>query len=139
MAKKLDIGIVLPNPSVTINRTDLMRFAQTAERAGFESVWSGDHIIWPPHDPSKHPFAKSGVKVTLDSRMAWLDCVGMLTFIAGCTERVKLATGIMIIGLRHPVHNAKLWATLDVVSGGRAMIGVGVGWMEEEFEILGMP
>lgn len=71
--------------------------------------------------------------------MPWLDPIGTLFFVAGCTERLKLAPTVLILGYRPPVLTAKAIASLDVVSDGRVILGVGVGWMKEEFEVLGMP
>jgi probable F420-dependent oxidoreductase len=71
--------------------------------------------------------------------MPWLDPIGTLFFVAGCTERLKLGPTVLILGYRPPVHTAKAIASLDVMSEGRVILGVGVGWMREEFEVLGMP
>jgi probable F420-dependent oxidoreductase len=69
----------------------------------------------------------------------WLDPLATLAFVAAVTERVRLGTTVQIMGYRPPVQSAKFWATLDQLSEGRAILGVGVGWMREEFEALGMP
>ncbi|HIL98683.1 MAG TPA: TIGR03619 family F420-dependent LLM class oxidoreductase, partial [Pseudomonadales bacterium] len=69
----------------------------------------------------------------------WLDPIGTLLFVAGCTEHIKLGTTVLILPYRLPVVTAKQLATLDVVSNGRLILGVGVGWMKEEAEVLGMP
>jgi probable F420-dependent oxidoreductase len=71
--------------------------------------------------------------------MGWLDPIGTLLFIAGCTTRIRLGTSVLILPYRPPVATAKQLATLDVVSNGRLILGVGVGWMAEEAAVLGMP
>ena len=71
--------------------------------------------------------------------MAWLDPIGTLLFVAGITEKMMLGQTVLIMGYRPPVQTAKLMATLDVLSEGRAILGAGIGWMREEFEVLGMP
>jgi probable F420-dependent oxidoreductase len=71
--------------------------------------------------------------------MPWIDPIGTLFFVAACTERLKLGGTVLILGYRPPMLTAKAMASLDVLSGGRAILGVGVGWMKEEFDVLGMP
>ncbi len=71
--------------------------------------------------------------------MPWLDPIGTLFFAAAISQRVRLGTTVLILGYRPVVQNAKAWASLDALSGGRAILGVGVGWMREEFEALQMP
>jgi probable F420-dependent oxidoreductase len=71
--------------------------------------------------------------------MPWLDPIGTMFFVAGCTEKLKLGTTVLILGYRPPVLTAKAIASLDVVSDGRVILGIGVGWMKEEFDVLGMP
>ena len=71
--------------------------------------------------------------------MPWLDPIGTLFFVAACTERLQLGGTVLILGYRPPMLTAKAMASLDVLSGGRAILGVGVGWMKEEFDVLGMP
>src|SRR6478736_6231527 len=71
--------------------------------------------------------------------MPWIDPLGTLFFVAACTERLQLGATVLILGYRPPMLTAKAMASLDVLSGGRAILGVGVGWMKEEFDVLGMP
>ena len=103
------------------------------------SVWVSDHITWPERIESPYPYTEDGVWPSRDPHTPRLDAIGTLLFVAGFTQRVQLGSTVLILGYRPPVQTAKLWATLDAVSGGRAILGVGVGWMREEFETLGMP
>jgi probable F420-dependent oxidoreductase len=137
---KMKFGVHLPDAGRDPSREAMIAVATTAERLGYASVWSSDHIAWP--DPatleSKYPYAddNSGFPA---AGSAWLDCIGTLQFVAGITERVQLGTTVLILGYRGVVQQAKGWATLDHLAQGRAILGVGVGWMREEFEIIGMP
>jgi probable F420-dependent oxidoreductase len=116
----------------------MIDFAQHAEELGFHSGWVSDHVAWPQSIASKYPYSDDGSFAPAPD-MPWLDPIGTMFFVAGCTERMLLGSTVLILGYRPPVLTAKAIASLDVVSGGRAILGVGVGWMREEFEILGMP
>lgn len=134
----MDWGIHLPHLGRQASREALVRFAQRAEELGFHSGWVSDHVAWPRAIESKYPYSDDGsFGATPDT--PWLDPIGTMFFVAGCTERLKLGPTVLILGYRPPVLTAKAIASLDVVSGGRVILGVGVGWMKEEFEVLGMP
>ena len=119
-----------PGPAVEI--------AQAAEEAGFESIWTIEHVIVPDRYESVYPYAASG-KMTSDNSMPIPDPLVWLTYVAAVTERIKLATGILIVPQRNPVVLAKTLASIDHLSGGRMLFGIGVGWLEEEFNALGIP
>jgi probable F420-dependent oxidoreductase len=106
------------------------RVARAAEDAGFDSLWAGEHVVLP--DPRVPP-------APMEPRDPILDPVVMLTYLAGQTRRVRLGTGIIILPQRNPLVLAKELATLDVLSGGRLIFGVGVGYLEPEFRALGAP
>jgi probable F420-dependent oxidoreductase len=107
-----------------------VRVAQTAEAAGFDSVWSGEHVVLPDpqHPPSPVP-----------PHFEMLDPLIVLTTIAAHTQTLRLGTGIIILPQRNPLVIAKQLASLDVVSRGRLIFGVGVGYLRAEFEALGIP
>ncbi len=115
-----------------------MGFARSAEALGFQSGWVSDHIVLPAEIASRYPYSETG-EFAAPTGLPWLDPLGTLLFVAACTERLQLGTTVLILGYRPPVQTAKLLSTLDVLSGGRLILGVGVGWMREEFEALGMP
>lgn len=112
------------------------RFAQVAEELGFESVWVVEHAVMCveyasvyPYDPSgRSPFA---AEVTQPDPLIWL------AWVASATQRIRLATGVMVLPQRNPVILAKTLASLDRLSGGRMMLGMGVGWVREEAEAVG--
>jgi probable F420-dependent oxidoreductase len=136
----VEFGVHLPDAGHLATRDAILAYARAAEDAGFQSLWSSDHIAWP--DPgsiaSQYPYAQDNSAFP-PAGSPWLDCIGTLQFAAAVTERVRLGTTVLIIGYRGALQQAKAWATLDHLSGGRAILGVGVGWMKEEFEALGMP
>jgi probable F420-dependent oxidoreductase len=104
--------------------------AQAAEAAGFESIWTGEHVVLP--DPQAPPSPAR-------PEFPMLHPSTILAYLAGVTERVKLGTGIVLLPQRNPVVLAKELASLDVVSGGRLLFGLGVGYLEAEFRALGVP
>jgi probable F420-dependent oxidoreductase len=134
----MDWGIHLPHLGRQATRRNLIEFAQHADELGFHSGWVSDHVAWPRDIASKYPYTDDG-SFAPPTDMPWLDPIGTLFFVAGCTERLRLGATVLILGYRPPVLTAKAVASLDVVSDGRVILGVGVGWMREEFEVLGMP
>ena len=115
-----------------------MSFARRVEELGVHSGWVSDHVAWPLSITSSYPYTDDGsFPATPD--MPWLDPIGTMFFVAACTERMRLGSTVLILGYRPPVLTAKAIASLDVLSGGRVILGVGVGWMREEFEVLDMP
>ena len=134
----MDWGIHLPHLGRTVSRDAVVDFARRAEAAGFHSAWTSDHIAWPAAIESSYPYSDDG-SFPAPPDIAWLDPLGTLFFVAACTERMRLGTTVLILGYRPPVLSAKAIASLDVLSAGRVIVGVGVGWMKEEFDVLGMP
>ncbi len=116
----------------------LTHLAQTAERVGVESIWAIEHVVIPVGYKSTYPYDPSG-KIPAPEQMPMPDPLISLTYAAAVTTTLRLATGILILPQRHPLYVAKEVATLDVLSHGRMMLGIGVGWLEEEFEALGIP
>lgn len=109
-----------------------------AEEHGFESLWTVEHVIVPGGYESRYPYSPTGkMPGTEDSPIP--DPLIWLTWVAASTRRIRLATGILILPQRTPAILAKELSTLDVLSGGRVTLGVGVGWLEEEFKALGVP
>ncbi len=113
------------------------QLAQAAEAAGFESVWTVDHVVIPAEYRSVYPYDPSG-RIGPDDT-SFPDPLIWLTYIAAATSTLRLGTAILILPERNPVLLAKELATLDALSGGRVILGVGVGWLKEEYEALGVP
>lgn len=111
---------------------------EAAENVGIESIWSVDHVFTPLQLESPYPYSEDGRVAGLNETV-FCDPVVWLAFVAGISSKLRLGTGVMILPQRHPALVAKEWATLDRLSGGRAMMGVGIGWLREEMEGLGIP
>src|SRR5215510_13227981 len=107
-----------------------VRIARLAEDAGFDSLWAGEHVVLP--DPRVPPSP-------MNPEDPILDPVVTLTFLAAQTQHILLGTGIIILPQRNPLVLAKELASLDVLSGGRLILGIGVGYLEPEFRALGIP
>ncbi|MDP9244076.1 MAG: LLM class flavin-dependent oxidoreductase, partial [Chloroflexota bacterium] len=107
--------------------------AVLAEELGFESLWTVEHVVVPSGYESEYPYDESGKMAGGLEVFDLADPLIWLAYVAAVTERIKLATGVLILPQRNPLITAKAVATLDVLSGGRVMLGVGVGWLEEEF------
>jgi probable F420-dependent oxidoreductase len=124
----MKLGLVGINMGAATGPDDLVEAACAAEEAGFESVWAGEHLVLP--DPQVPPSPLPPGDPVLDSIVA-------LTWIAAHTTSLRLATGIVVLPQRNPVLLAKEVATLDALSGGRTILGVGAGYLEAEFAAVG--
>jgi probable F420-dependent oxidoreductase len=134
----MQVGVHAPHLGRQLDADTLKSFARECESLGVHSLWVSDHICWPADIASKYPYTHDG-SFPAAPEMGWLDPLGTLSFVAGCTSRIRLGTTVLILPYRPPVATAKQLATLDVVSNGRLILGVGVGWMAEEAAVLGMP
>jgi probable F420-dependent oxidoreductase len=118
-------------------------YCTTAEQLGFDSVWGVDHLVMPQHTDSEYTLGRKPAKIGDDAVSGLLspnyEMMTTLTWVAGFTERVRLGTAVAVLPIRNAVHNARALATLDIYSGGRVVYGVGVGWLREEAEAMGMP
>jgi len=133
----MKFGIVPVNIGVE-SVEQMVGLAQAAEAAGFESVWTYEHVIVPLDYQSKYPYSSSG-KMAAEPETHFVDPLISLTAIAQATDSLKLATGVNILTQSNPLYLAKQVASLDFVSNGRFMLGVGIGWLREEFDALGIP
>lgn len=133
----MKIGLIPVNIGVTdINMMTGM--AQRAEQLGYESVWTFEHVIVPVDYESKYPYNSSG-KMGAEPEAPFVDPLIALTAIAARTETIRLGTGVNILSEVNPLLFAKQTASLDVLSGGRLLLGVGIGWLREEFDAMGVP
>jgi probable F420-dependent oxidoreductase len=132
------IGAKVPNSGPMPVERGIAAMAGELETAGFESLWVSDHVVMPEHIESRYPFAADG-KPTWPSDTPYFDAMIALAVIATATQRPALGTAVIVLPLRHPVVLAKQAASIDVLSGGRLTLGVGTGWLAEEFEALDVP
>jgi probable F420-dependent oxidoreductase len=111
--------------------------AVAAEAGGFATLWSGEHVVMVDRPVSRYPYSADG-QIAVPAAADWLDPLLGLSFTAAVTSRIELATGVLLLPEHNPVIAAKQAATLDVLSGGRLTLGVGIGWSAEEFAALGI-
>jgi probable F420-dependent oxidoreductase len=126
---RMQIGLRIPlGPGIQ----DLIQIARRAEAMGCDSVWISDHLVWPVQVKSLYPYSPTGA-APLPPGTPFFDPWVLLAGIAGATTSIRLATGVYILPLRHHLVTARAVASLDCLSLGRVIFGVGIGWMEEEF------
>jgi probable F420-dependent oxidoreductase len=130
MSGRLSFGLFSVNFYACSNPATASRVARQAEQAGFESLWAGEHVVLP--DPRVPPSP-------LDPERPILDPLVSLSFLAAHTSTVKLGTGIVILPQRNPLVLAKQAASLDAVSDGRLILGIGAGYLEPEMRAIGVP
>jgi len=124
--------------SVAIDSSAALEMCTTAEKVGFESVWGGEHVIIPTGIESAYPYTPDG-KIPVEPDAPIPDPLIWLAYVAAAAPTLRLGTCILILPQRNPLILAKELATLDTLSGGRVELGIGIGWMREEFDALGVP
>jgi len=132
------IGVRVPNSGALPAQIGIPTMARSAEAAGFESLWVSDHVVMPASFASRYPFAADG-RATWPSTTPYVDALIALALIVAVTEHATVGTAVLVLPLRHPIIVAKQLASIDASSGGRLRLGVGAGWLREEFEALGVP
>ncbi len=120
----MKFGIALPNFGKYAAKKDILEIAALAEELGYDSLWTSDHVVIPD---SHKGFGD-----------VFYDPLITLGFIAASTTKIALGTSVLILPYRNPVVTAKMISTLDALSGGRVILGVGAGWLEDEFRVLGV-
>jgi probable F420-dependent oxidoreductase len=135
----MKIGVMFANIVFFGTRDGAAKLAKAAEDSGVESLWTVEHVVVPEGYASPYPYSADGKMPGNDEKAPITDPLAWIAFMAALTEKVKLATGILILPQRNPVVLAKEAATIDVLSQGRLILGVGIGWLAEEFEAIGVP
>lgn len=128
---KIGIGLFLLRPQ------RMAAVARHAEALGFESVWLPEHVVFPEEIASSYPYSADG-GAPINPNTPLLDPFVLLAQVAAVTSTIRVGTNIYLVALRHPITTARAAVTLDVVSGGRLSLGVGAGWLAEEFAALGV-
>ena len=131
----MEIGLSIPRLP---DAQGIRRFVQRAEELGFESVLAGDHVLLPTGGTNQYPYTADG-SFSRPADEPFLETMTMLGYMAACTDTIKLGSTVIILPYRNPLVQAKMFASLDVLTGGRMICGVGVGWLEKEFDTLGVP
>ena len=132
----MKVGCHLPMFGPVGTRHNVLAFARRMEALGYDSLWASDHVVIPHRITSRYPYSPTG-QFPLGPEVPFLEPLTTLAVVAGVTQRVTLGTSILVLPHRNPVLAAKMAATLDHLSEGRLVLGVGVGWMREEIELLG--
>lgn len=136
----MEIGVRIPSAGTHASTENLVTVARWAEELGYHSVWVSDHVILPaPEDvESYYPYdPENQWRAPADT--PWLDPLLALAWAGSVAPSVKLGTSVLVLPLRHPILLAKRLASLDRLTGGRVLLGAGAGWMEEEFDLIGVP
>ncbi len=134
----MHFGVALPGRGPLARPDVLVKLAQRADALRYSSVFVTDHVVIPTTYGSTYPYSPTG-KAAGDWTQGYLEPLALMSFLAGATSGVRLGTSVLVVPYRNPVVTAKMLATLDVMSGGRVILGAGVGWLREEFEALAAP
>ena len=135
----MQFGLMSANLMGNVDGVAAAGIARRAEEIGFNSIWAIEHAVVPKSYASTYPYDEGGRLFKGSSQLDHADPLIWLAFAAAATTRIRLATGILILPQRNPLVLAKAVASLDRLSGGRFDFGIGVGWLREEFEALGVP
>lgn len=135
----MKFGLRYCNTGPYVDPVRAVELVQAAEETGFDSAWTVEHVVIPRGYQSTYPYAAGGRIPGGEGDFPIPDPLIWMAYVAARTTRIRLATGILILPQRNPVITAKAVATLDMMSGGRVLLGIGVGWLKEEFEALGVP
>ncbi|MEC7827281.1 MAG: LLM class F420-dependent oxidoreductase [Actinomycetota bacterium] len=134
----MKFGVMFANTGPFVEPDAAVELAQAAEAAGCESIWTVEHVVVPAGYASQYPYAKDGRMPGGREDFDIPDPLIWLSYVAAATNKIRLATGVMILPQRNPLVTAKAVATLDRLSKGRMILGIGSGWLEEEFDALGV-
>ena len=134
----MEFGLAFANTGPFVAPAAAAALGQAAEAAGIDSLWTVEHVIVPKEYESAYPYSANG-KMPGSHEAPIPDPLIWLTWVGAATTTLKLGTGIVILPQRNPAVLAKEVATLDQLTGGRLLLGIGVGWLEEEFDALGVP
>ena len=133
----MKVGLIPVNIGVS-GLEPMLALAEKAEQVGIESVWTFEHVVVPVDYHSKYPYSADG-KMGVTPETNFVDPLVALTAIAARTKKIRLGTGVNILSQTNPLLAAKQAASLDFVSNGRLLYGVGIGWLREEFDAMGTP
>ncbi len=133
----MKIGVFLPISGRATGSDTLVEAARSAEAQGFDSIWSADRVVTPWEIKTSYPYSENHEFIVPPDR-PFLDSFTCLAFLAGCTEKITLGISVLVLPYRHPLYWARVATSIERLSKGRLIMGVGVGWMEEEFAALGV-
>jgi probable F420-dependent oxidoreductase len=139
----MEIGVRIPHTGTGASPELITQWCAIAEAAGFGSLWGVDHVVMPRFSESKYVLGRRPVAIEPDAVSDQLapnfELISTLAFVAALTERIKIGTAVAVLTIRNAVLNARQLATVDRLSNGRLVCGVGIGWLKEEADAMGMP
>lgn len=134
----MDVGLFVPIGNGNATPELMRRLGTEAEGRGFESIWLAEHVVLFDEYQSSYPYAADG-RMPGGADLGMIEPLTGLTYLAAVTDRIRLGTAVCLVPQRNPVYTAKQVTDLDSLSNGRVELGVGIGWLREEFEALGVP
>jgi probable F420-dependent oxidoreductase len=133
----MKFGVFLPISGRASGPDTLIAAARSAEAQGFDAIWSADRVVTPWQINTSYPYSENHEFIVPPDR-PFLDSLTCLAFLAGCTQHITLGVSVLVLPYRHPLYWARVATSIERLSRGRLIVGVGVGWMEEEFAALGV-
>jgi probable F420-dependent oxidoreductase len=133
----LKIGITLPQNGQQATRENVIQVAQKAEKEGYDSLWVFERLLWPINPQTPYPGTPDG-SLPIEYEIM-LDPLETLTYVAANTNKISLGTSVIVMLFHNPVVLARRFATLDVLSEGRAICGLGIGWSKDEYQLSNIP
>lgn len=134
----MELGVILPNSGAFADPGAMLAVAEAAEAMDYAALWTADHLVLPIESATTYPYFRQA-KIRLEPTHPFLEPLIALAGVATRTRRIKLGISVYLAALRHPLVVAKQIASLDQLSAGRVLLGVGAGWIPEEYETLGIP
>ena len=134
----MEFGLHLPSAQPGASAEGILEVARAAEGLGFDALWMFDHLFTPTGLESKYPYTADG-RYPMSADDPFFDPLALFGVLGAATDRIKLGTGVLIAAYRNPIVLGKLLATVENFAPGRILLGVGAGWMQEEFDAVGVP
>ena len=132
----MEVGVIIPSAGPKMSVKNIVRIARLAEELGYHSLWLTDHVVLPEKVEAYYPYRNHG-RWDYPAETNWLDPLLSLAWAGAAAPSLKLGTSVMVLPIRNPILLAKQISSLDVLTGGRMILGAGTGWMEEECDLIG--
>tara|TARA_B100000676_G_C18060603_1_gene837514 strand:- start:1058 stop:2032 length:975 start_codon:yes stop_codon:yes gene_type:complete len=137
---EMQFGFPIPNGGAMAKAENILKIAKVGERLGFEILAIPDHVVMPRNIAPNYPYSENGdATFATISDGTFLEPFALMSYVSAQTDQIKLMTSVIVVPYREPMLTAKLASTIDDLSGGRVILGCGVGWMPEEFKAVGSP
>ena len=133
----MKLGLMLPQAGKNATRENVIKLAQGAEKENLEFLWVIERLLWPINPQSKYPGSANGI-MPVEWKNIY-DPINLLSYVAAFTKNILLGTGVIDVLFHNPVVLGREFATLDVLSGGRVIAGLGIGWSKDEYQTSNVP